>query len=127
MHIHGDDLYYHSGRSGGKGGYDIWMISIEEGGWSDPVNIEAVNTEAMDGFPFVSEDGSELWFTRTYKGTPGIFRSKKINGSWGAPELIVSQFAGEPTLDRGGNLYFVHHFYKDGVMIEADLYVALGK
>ncbi|MGA1821711.1 MAG: hypothetical protein ACMUIG_04220 [Thermoplasmatota archaeon] len=127
MHIHGDDLYYHSDRSGGSGGFDIWMISREDGGWSDPVNIEAVNTEAMDGYPFISEDGSELWFTRTYMGTPGIFRSVNVNDSWSEPELIVSQFAGEPTLDTDGNLYFVHHFYENEAMIEADLYVAYRK
>jgi hypothetical protein len=38
--------------------------------------------------------------------------------------LIISQFAGEPTLDSQGNIYFVHHFYKDGEMIEADIYIA---
>jgi hypothetical protein len=39
----------------------------------------------------------------------------------------VSQFAGEPTLDDAGNLYFVHHFYEDGVKIEADIYIARRK
>jgi hypothetical protein len=37
----------------------------------------------------------------------------------------VDHFAGEPTLDAQGNLYFVHHFYRDGVMIEADIYTAV--
>jgi hypothetical protein len=81
----------------------------------------------MDGFPFVSTDGSELWFTRTYLGTPAIYRSVRAAGMWGEPELIVSQFAGEPTLDDAGNLYFVHHYYENGVMIEADIYVAYKK
>ncbi len=43
------------------------------------------------------------------------------------PELIVSQFAGEPTLDDAGNLYFVHHYFEHGQMIEADIYVAYRK
>ena len=38
--------------------------------------------------------------------------------------MIVERFAGEPTLDARGNLYFVHHYFRDGVMLEADLYVA---
>jgi len=38
---------------------------------------------------------------------------------------LVSQFAGEPTLDDAGNLYFVHHFFtREMEMIEADIYVA---
>ena len=41
--------------------------------------------------------------------------------------MIISQFAGEPTLDNEGNVYFVHHFYKNEVMIEADIYVAYKK
>jgi hypothetical protein len=68
-----------------------------------------------------------LWFTRTYLGTPAIFQSLKSAGNWTAPQLIVSRFAGEPTLDDAGNLYFVHHFYENDVMIEADIYVAYKK
>ena len=43
---------------------------------------------------------------------------------WQEPELILSQFAGEASLDRDGNLYFTHHFFHNGEMIEADIYVA---
>ncbi len=124
VHIHGDDLYFHSDRAGGKGDYDIWVTTRSGQTWSDPRNIEAVNSSGMDGFPFVSSDGTELWFTRTYQGTPAVFRSKKVGGNWGDPELIVSQFAGEPTLDDAGTLYFVHHYYENGTLIEADIYVA---
>jgi rhamnogalacturonyl hydrolase YesR len=77
--------------------------------------------------PFLTADGQELWFNRTYMGTPAVYRSKKVNGQWQTPELIVSQFAGEPTLDWEGNLYFVHHYYKDNQMMEADIYVCRRK
>jgi len=49
---------------------------------------------------------------------------KKTDKGWGDKELMVSNFAGEPTLDSEGNLYFTHHYFRDGVMIEADIYVA---
>jgi len=68
-----------------------------------------------------------LWFNRTYEGSPAIYRSAKVDGEWQEPELIISQFAGEPTLDKDGNIYFVHHFYIDGEMVEADIYVAYKK
>jgi hypothetical protein len=123
VHLHGEDLYFHSDRPGGKGGFDIWVTKRNGDSWSDPVPIDSVNTNLMDGYPFVSSGGNELWFTRTHMGTPGIFRSVKVNGTWNEPELILSQFAGEPTLDDAGHIYFVHHFYEDGVMIEADLYM----
>jgi len=127
VHLHDDDLYFHSRRAGGSGGMDIWMTSRNGSMWSDPVNISAVNSADDEGFPFVSSDGNELWFTRTFQGTPAIFRSIRADGDWGRPELILSQFAGEPTLDDEGNIYFVHHYFEDGVMIEADIYVALKK
>jgi hypothetical protein len=124
VHVFGDELYFHSERYGTKGGFDIFVTTKSGSTWSDPVNIEAVNSETMDGYPYISSDGNELWFTRTYMGTPAIYRSLKVDGNWSAPELIVSQFAGEPTLDDEGNLYFVHHYYENNVMIEADIYVA---
>jgi len=124
VHLHGDTLYFHSYRHGSLGGLDIWKTIRNGATWSDPVNISAVNSSASESLPFITHDGSELWFTRTYLGTPGIFRSKKVNHQWSEPELILSQFAGEPTLDDAGNLYFVHHFYENNVMIEADIYIA---
>jgi len=129
LHISADgkELYYHSGKPGGKGQLDIWMIKKLNNEWQEPINIEAVNTPDNEGWPFLSQDGKELWFLRTYLGSPALFRSKSVNGNWQAPELIISQFAGEPTLDNVGNLYFVHHFYKDSKMLEADIYVAYKK
>ena len=129
LHITADgkDMYFHSARPGGKGQYDIWVTRYENGEWHEPENVEAVNTPDTDGWPFVTQDGNELWFTRTYMGTPAIFVSKKAEGHWSKPELILSQFAGEPSLDNNGNIYFTHHFFKDGKMIEADIYVAYRK
>ena len=127
VHIHGDDLYFHSSREGGQGNYDIWITTRNGDSWSDPVNIRTINSGEMEGWPFVGSDGTELWFTRVYLGTPAIFRSMKVENNWQEPEMIVSQFAGEPTLDEAGNLYFVHHFYENSVMIEADIYVAITK
>ena len=126
MHItsDGNELYFHADRPGGKGSYDIYVSEKVNGEWQPPTPVDAVNTGDMEGWPFISENGHELWFTRFYEGRPAIFKSERINGTWQEPELIVSQFAGEPTLDNEGNLYFTHHFYENGTMIEADIYVA---
>jgi hypothetical protein len=127
LHIVGDDLYFHSGRAGGKGAYDIWMMSRDGSDWSEPENLEAINSAENDGWPYVSPDGMEMWFTRRHMGAPSIWRSFKENNTWQEPELIVETFAAEPTLDDEGNLYFAHHYFKDDVMIEADFYVCYRK
>jgi hypothetical protein len=127
LHLQGDELFYGSARPGGSGGQDIWLSTKVVGEWQPPVNISAVNTEADETRPFVTADGQELWVTRWHEGSPAIVRSTKVDGEWQEGEIIVSRFAGEPTLDPQGNLYFVHHFYDDGVMLEVDIYVAYRK
>ena len=124
LHIYGDELYFHSARAGGKGGLDLWVMEKDtKGEWSEPKNVTNVNTARDEGWPVISPDGKELWISRDY----GLWRSKRVNGTWTEPELMFSPLAGEASIDNGGNVYFTHHFYKDNKMIEADIYVAYKK
>jgi hypothetical protein len=116
----GQELYFHSNRSGGKGNYDIWVSQKVDEEWGEPLNVEVVNTEGSDGWPYISHDGSELWFSRDY----GIWRSKRVDGEWQEPEKMFFPLAGEPSVDSEGNVYFTHHFFEDDAMLEADIYVA---
>ena len=122
----GQELYFHSARPGGQGEYDIWVSTNLNGEWGPPMNLEAVNSPYSDGWPFVSADGSELWFTRSI-GAPELWRSKRVNGAWTEPEQMFAPFAGEASMDNQGNIYFTHHFYKDDLMLEADIYFARKK
>jgi hypothetical protein len=119
----GKELYFGSRRPGGEGGMDIWVSNLADETWQAPVNVSAVNTPDSEGWPALNPAGDELWFSRNF----GIWRSKRVRDEWQEAELIVSPLAGEPTLDSAGNLYFVHHFFRDDVMIEADIYVAYRK
>jgi WD40-like Beta Propeller Repeat len=121
----GRRVFFHSDRDAGMGGRDLWSAERSSGGtWSPSLNLAEVNTGEDEGWPYVTPDGRQLWFTRQYLGAPAIFRSQASADGWTEPELIVDHFAGEPTLDAEGNLYFVHHFFRDGTMIEADIYLA---
>ncbi len=128
LHITADgrELYFHSPRAGGLGGYDLWVSQNMDGVWQVPVNLTILNSPYNDGWPFVTQDGAELWFTRTV-GAPELWRAKKENGAWSQPQKMFAPFAGEASLDNEGNVYFTHHFYKDNVMLEADIYVAKKK
>ena len=125
LHITADgkELYFHSEHPGGQGGFDIWVSQNIDDEWGEPVNLEIVNSAYSDGWPFITQDGLELWFTRII-GAPELWRSKRVNGKWAQPEKMFAPFAGEASLDNEGNVYFTHHFYKDNIMLEADIYIA---
>ncbi len=114
-------LYY------GKGG-DIWECTKATDGWNEPKKVQNLDGVLNKDQPFVTPNGKELWFTgqsRLNCTGPALFRSNLTSGLWGPPQEIVSQFAGEPTLDADGNLYFVHHYVTKNIsLIEADIYVA---
>jgi len=125
----GNTMYFHSGSYGAGGDMEIWMTQRTGSQWTAPVKIPGVNSVGYDdGYPFISSDGGQMLFTSQsrlgYEG-PAIFRSLlQANGSWSAPEEILSNFAGEPTMDDDGNLYFVHHYFDSAnKMIEADIYM----
>lgn len=123
FHIHNGVIYFHSYMEGGKGDLDIWSANIKGNELSNLQNLN-FNTDGLEGWPYISPDGQELWYTGQYNGVAAIYRMKKTDNGWGEKELIVSNFAGEPTLDSNGNLYFTHHYFDNGVMIEADIFVA---
>jgi len=134
LHLSADHrtMYFH--KQGQYGGLDIWKSGRTQTGWGVPENLgPLVNSSEDDGWPYLSSDGRELFFTGwsdTIMGTC-IYRCQLDSaGNWGAAELIVARFAGEPTLDDSGNLYFTHHFFTGGqnsTMLEADIYLCRRK
>jgi hypothetical protein len=126
MHITADgkELYFASQRPGGFDGFDLWVSEKAEEGWGEPTNLGAnVNTASDENRPYVTVDGSELWYDSNY----AVYRClRQVDGSWAGCSRIISPLAGEPTLSPDGkSLYFVHHFLtSDSKIIEADIYVS---
>ncbi|MFA5413355.1 MAG: hypothetical protein WC348_02350 [Patescibacteria group bacterium] len=119
----GNEVYFHSDRPGGQGGLDIWVSKKVRDAWQEPENVAAVNTSGNEGWPALSPDENELWTYKDYS----LWRSKKVDGVWQKSIKMFSPLAGEATIDNEGNVYFIHHFYKNDVMLEADIYVAKKK
>jgi hypothetical protein len=64
----GLEAFVTSDRDGGLGGIDIWVSTREtlSDPWSTPVNVGSpVNSEADDGSPWLSRDGTTLYFFST--------------------------------------------------------------
>jgi hypothetical protein len=130
LHLSSDHRTMYFGATGQYGGLDLFKSERTASGWGDPENLGPnVNGTKDESRPFLSSDMKVLYFTGwndTIMG-PCVYRCWQDSaGNWGAAELIVARFAGEPTLDDAGNLYFVHHYYTGGqnsTMLEADIYL----
>lgn len=61
----GEYLIFSSNRDGGRGRGDLYVtFTAEDSNWTQPQPLNAVNTEGHELCPFVSADGSTLYFTR---------------------------------------------------------------
>lgn len=59
-----DRLYYVSNKPGGKGGYDLYTVLIDQDGQvSSSENLEYVNTEGNEFTPFFSNFNQTLYFS----------------------------------------------------------------
>lgn len=69
----GQRLYFSSNRAGGFGGMDLYMCTMNEGTWSEPVNLGAeVNSSKDELFPFIHEDGTLYFSSNRPKGQGGL-------------------------------------------------------
>ncbi|MCP4263788.1 MAG: protein kinase [Planctomycetes bacterium] len=72
----GLSLYFQSGRSGGSGDNDLWVITREtvHDEWGIPTNLgPPVNTIFADLGPAISSDGLDLYFVSNRPGGSGSF------------------------------------------------------
>ncbi len=80
-------IYASSGKSDGKGGFDIYHAALNENGFSEPVNFSALNTDA-DDFGLVVHHNEET----------GFFVSNRSGGE-GDDDIFQVTFQGEYELE----------------------------
>lgn len=67
-------LIFASDRPGGKGGMDLYLSRKEENGWSEPMNLDFLNTEADDDFVSIPAKGDLIFFSAANdRGYDNIF------------------------------------------------------
>ncbi len=67
-------LYFESARTGGLGGYDLYMATrtTKDDPWGPAINLgPKVNSSSLDGGPSLSPDGLELYFVSSRPGGYG--------------------------------------------------------
>lgn len=115
----GLSIYYCSLRSGGYGGYDMWVTSREttQDEWGPPVNLGPVVNSSSDDFSEdISTDGLELYFGSNRSGSSGydiwVSTRATTQDEWTrpvnlGPQVNSSAFEGCPAIsDDGLELYF---------------------
>ncbi len=103
-------LMWSSTRTDGFGGKDIWFSQrTTDGSWSTAQNLGPnINTKEDEDQPWISPDGTILYFNRGITLMKSTFSA---GGGWGSPEKLVFSggevFGAEPSLpDDMRTLYF---------------------
>lgn len=65
-------LYFSSNKPGGKGGFDIYKTTWDGNNWKAPVGIDAINTAAIEAFPFIDGVGNLLYAGKPLNGNGGL-------------------------------------------------------
>ena len=113
-------LLFHSMRSGGLGGHDIWMSTraAKSDSWGVPVNLGAtVNSSASDGEAVLTANGLALVFSSDRAGGIGgddlwVTTRRTVSAPWGPPinlgrsvNTSATEWLGSVSAD-GATLYF---------------------
>ncbi len=102
-------MFFTSNRPGSLGGYDIW-VSEYHNGWQEPVNLgSTINTINDEQTPFISWDGSTLFFASNGHASFGgfdIFRARKSGSSWTEWETPINL---GPEIN---SIYNERHYYR---------------
>jgi Tol biopolymer transport system component len=78
---------------------DIWVADREGGGWGTPHWVEHVNSDAKEGSPSLTRDGT-LYFFSNRGAAPdanSIYSAKLVNGSYVAPERLPAEVNAGPS------------------------------
>jgi hypothetical protein len=124
MSADGLELYFDSNRSGGFGGFDLYMATrtTKDEDWGSPVNLgPKVNSSSNAFAPYLSPDGRYLFFSDYYNnfrsgglggGDIWVTRRLTINDDWEepvnlGPKINSTAHDGPAYTPDGSILYFV--------------------
>jgi hypothetical protein len=104
-------LFFQSTRPGGLGGEcDIWMTrrATKDDSWGEPVNLgPTINGSAAEDCPYVSADGSSLFFRYSQSG-------RHSGGDiWQAPIIPIVDFNADGVVDAADTSIMIDHWGED--------------
>jgi Tol biopolymer transport system component len=112
-------LIFNSNRPGGIGETDLYECYWTDRGWSQPRNLNEINSDKLDETPYISPDGKLLLFSSNRKGgnldSSDIYLSHRIKERWSKPKSLSQEINSvyaekNPSLSPDGNfLLFTRH------------------
>ncbi len=88
-----NEIYFSSYGANDKNGKDIYKVKrMDNGDWTNPIRLDAtINSQYDEDFPYVSADGTTLYFCSKGHNSMGgydVFKSiyNPASGTWGTPE-----------------------------------------
>lgn len=102
----GNLFVFSSKAKNGTGGFDLYYVtSLGAGQWSEPqLMTGSINTPLDEDSPFLTEDGSQLFFaSKGHQGFGGydIFYCEKVDSGWSEPKNV-----GKPFNSPGDDIFF---------------------
>lgn len=126
----GRSLYFSSDRSGGFGGFDLYVSHFEKDSWTLPVNLgPEINTPYNEITPFLHKN--KLYFASdNLEGLGGfdIYHVLYEDGEWGKVTMMDREINSPaddyfPALNKQGELYFTSN--RLGGLGKNDIYKAI--
>ncbi|TKG94537.1 hypothetical protein EYV94_11345 [Puteibacter caeruleilacunae] len=110
----GKTMVFSGDLRGGEGEIDLWICTLENGQWSDPVNMgDVVNTRETEGYPYFDANGRLYFSSNGHLGYGGmdLYRTELVNGEWSKPVNLgspINSTANELgiTSDYADNYYY---------------------
>lgn len=87
-------LIFSSCRTGGYGGYDLYISALRNEAWTEPVNLgPEINGPFNEDYPFLAKNGRSLYFSSDNLNSMGGYDIFKIqylpeSGKWGKTEHL---------------------------------------
>jgi tetratricopeptide (TPR) repeat protein len=109
----GRSLYFASDRSGGYGGFDLYVSHLEKGTWSIPVNLgPEINTAYNEITPFI-HDNKIYYASDNLQGLGGydIYNATFENGKWSGVTMMDREINSPeddyfPAFNNQGDMFF---------------------
>ena len=131
--LDGQFAFFSSDRPDGFGGLDLYLSMRQpDGTWSEAMNLGTnINTEFDEDAPFISPDGTTLYFSSRGHNSMGgydLFRSSSEGAAWS-----IAQNLGAPVNSPANDIYFAatsngHQAYfasdRAGGLGDKDIYLA---